>query len=320
MEKGSIRVLVVDDSFSNVELLDTILVSQGYGVFKAHNGEDGLRLAQEVSPHIVLLDVMIPGMNGYEVCKQLKEREETRFTPVVMLTSLNSLEDKVKGLEAGADDFITKPFQRPELLARVKSLLRVRELTSELEKAQNILITLALTIEFNDPYTHGHSQRVSEMSVRLARFMGLSEKEVVWLRDAGLLHDIGKIGMDKWILHKPGNLDGEEYEHIKQHPVIGERICSPLIFAKPLLPVIRNHHERFNGGGYPDGLKGDDIPFGARLTGIVDAYDALMSLRPYRSEMSQEIALEVMKVEAGKGYWDPEILSAFLEMLKEGSG
>ena len=315
-EAHHINILVVDDNQANVDLLDALLSSRGYNLFKAYSGEDALKMVEDVLPHVILLDVMMPKMDGYEVCRRLKAKDTTRFIPVIMLTALSDIDDKIKGIEAGADDFISKPFQKPELLARVKSLVRVKNLLEELEDARNVIFSLALTLDFNDPYTHGHSRRVSCLAVKLAGLMGLSYQEVNNVRDGGLLHDIGKIATDKGILHKAGVLNAMEYEHVKQHPVVGEKICSPLKFARPLLPIIRSHHERFNGTGYPDGLAGDNIPLGARIIGISDLYDALTSVRPYRRGMPREVALEVMKLEAGKEYWDREVLKAFIEVSK----
>lgn len=319
IEAARVNILVVDDNHSNVELLEALLSSRGYNILKAYNGEDALKLVEMVRPHIVLLDVMMPRMDGYEVCRRLKGKDTTRFIPVIMLTALSDIDDKIKGIEAGADDFISKPFQRPELLARVKSLVRVKNLLEELEDARNVIFSLATVLDVNDTYTHGHSRRVSDIAVKLAGYLGLSLQEQNNIRDAGFLHDIGKVATDKDVLHKPGALNGKEYEHVKQHPVVGEKICSPLKFAKPLLPMIRSHHERFNGTGYPDGLAGADIPLGARIIGIVDLYDALTSARPYRRGMPQEVALEVMKLEAGKGYWDREILMPFVEIAQKES-
>jgi putative two-component system response regulator len=315
-EDMHVNILVVDDNHGNVEILEALLSSRGYNVFKAYNGVDALKIVEEVDPHVILLDIMMPRMDGYEVCKRLKNKAATRFIPIIMLTALTGIDDKIKGIEVGADDFISKPFQKHELLARVKSLVRVKNLLGELEEARNVIFSLATALEFNDPYTHGHSHRVSEIAVRLARFLGLSQQEQYNIRDAGLLHDIGKVATDKGILHKSGSLNTTEYEHVKQHPVIGEKICSPLKFALPLLPIIRNHHERLDGTGYPDGLTRDNIPLGAKIIGIADIYDALTSIRPYRRGMPQEITLEIMKLEAGKGYWDKEILNAFISMLE----
>ncbi len=312
------KILVVDDNIQNVELLDGLLSSRGYAVIKAYNGAEALRKVEETRPHMILLDVLMPGMDGYEVCRRLKAQESTRLVPVVMLTALNSLEDRVRGIEAGADDFIAKPFQNIELLARVKSLIRVRGLLDQLEGAQNVLLSLAIVLDCNDPYTHGHSQRVSETGAMLAAFMGLPEAEQKMLKFSGILHDIGKVATEKNILHKHGALNNQEYEHIKLHPVIGEKMCQPLQFAKPFLPIIRGHHEKFNGKGYPDGLAGEEISLGCKIIGIVDAYDALITVRPYRENLSHETAIEVIKAESLKGYWDPEIVSLFCGMFKSG--
>lgn len=314
--KSPPKILAVDDNKQNVELLDGLLSSRGYTVIKAYNGIEALRMAEEANPHVILLDVLMPGMDGYEVCRKLKAQEKTRFVPVVMITALNCLEDRVRGIEAGADDFLAKPFQKPELLARVKSLIRVKGLLDELENAQNVLFSLAVALDFNDPYTHGHSQRVAEHGMRLAAYIGLSEEEQKNIRFGGILHDIGKIATDKSILHKPGSLNCKEYDHIKQHPVVGEKICAPLNFAKPFLSIIRSHHEKFNGKGYPDGLCGADIPLGSRIIGVVDAYDALITLRPYRNSLPHDSAIEIIKSESSRGYWDPDLVKAFCEMIK----
>ncbi|MFZ3072428.1 MAG: HD domain-containing phosphohydrolase [Thermodesulfobacteriota bacterium] len=313
---GKPLILAVDDNMQNLELLEGILTAQGYRVTKAYNGKEALQKVEAEPPDIILLDILMPHMDGYETCKRLKEKPETRFIPVVMLTALDSIDDKVRGIEAGADDFLTKPFQKPELLVRIKSLVRMKGLISELEDARNVLFSLALALDYNDPYTHGHSQRVSELSTRLAAFIGLSAQEQEYIRTAGILHDIGKIATDKGVLHKPGSLNSNEYNHVREHPVVGERICRPLKFAKPLLPIIRGHHEKYNGTGYPDGLSGGDIPLGARILAVIDVFDALTSVRPYRSDIPAEVAVEVMKAEGIKGYWDRELLTAFSDMLR----
>ncbi|MDH4227933.1 MAG: response regulator [Deltaproteobacteria bacterium] len=314
-KRGKITILAVDDNPQNLELLEALLESRGYGVVKAYNGKEALKKAEEFVPDIILLDVLMPQMDGFEACRRFKERKETKLVPIIMLTALDSLEDKVKGLECGADDFVTKPFQAPELLARVKSLIRVKGLIDELESAQSVLFSLASALDYTDPYTHGHSQRVSEFASSLARFIGLSPEECEIIAKAGLLHDIGKIGTDKGVLHKPGALNDTEFVHVKEHPLMGEKICKPLKFAQPLLPLIRGHHEKYNGTGYPDGLKGEDIPLGARILAIADVYDALTTIRPYRSDISREVALEVMKAEATKGFWDSEVLKSFESMM-----
>lgn len=308
------RVLVVDDNEQNLELLDALLTVKGYEIIKARNGAEALKMVEEAPPHIILLDVLMPVMDGYETCRRLKSNEATRFIPVVLITALNGFEDRVMGIEAGADDFISKPFQKTELLARVKSLVRVKNLLNELENAQNVLFSLAIALEFNDPYTHGHSQRVADEGQKLAAFLGLSESEQKIIRYGGIVHDIGKIATDKDVLHKPGPLNSMEFKHIKEHPVVGEKICEPLSFAKPFLPIIRSHHEKFNGKGYPDGLAGNEIPYGVRIIGVVDIFDALTTARPYRKALPKDVAIEVLKREAVKGALDPDIVRAFIEI------
>jgi len=314
-----IRVLIVEDEAHNADLLELILISEGYMTYKASSGEEALEMIDDLFPYVVLLDVLMPGINGYQVCERIKNNVATRFIPVIMITALNSLNDRVRGIEAGADYFISKPFHKEELLARIKSLVRIRSLVKDLESAQNVLFSLASAIDCNDPYTHGHSQRVSDLSGKLARFIGLSETEEKQIKDAGILHDIGKIATDKGILHKPDVLNNEEYNHIKAHPVAGERICAPLLFARPLLPIIRNHHERFDGSGYPDGLWGGKIAVGARVISIVDVFDALTTMRPYRRGIPKHVALEMIADEVARERWDSEIFGAFDSMIKSAS-
>jgi putative two-component system response regulator len=310
------RVLVVDDNVQNVELLDALLSSSGYEVVKAYNGEGALAMLEESLPQVILLDVMMPGLDGYEVCRRLKENERTRLIPVVILTALNDIKERVRGIEAGADDFISKPFQKIELLARVKSLVRLKGLLDELEGTQNVIFSLAITMDFNDPYTRGHSQRVAEYGRRLAAHMGMPKLEQRNIWNGGILHDIGKIAVNKAVLHKRGALNEREYSHIMKHPVIGVKICEPLNFARSFLPIIRSHHEKFNGEGYPDGLAGSEIPLMARIICIADVYDALTTIRPYRNGINTGVALRTLESEAERGYWDPELVRAFSEMMR----
>ncbi len=312
------RVLIVDDNVQNLILLETHLSNQGYEVVTARNGMEALEKIRKDSIDLVLLDVMMPGMDGYEVCRRIKENEETRIIPVVMVTALKEMEDKIRGIEAGADDFLSKPYNKLELLTRVKSLLRVKKLNEELERAQNVLYSLATAIEVNDPYTHGHSERVSELSGKVAERMGLPPKEQELIRRASLLHDIGKIGINVSVIHKPGPLTEDEFAIVKTHPIIGEKICSPLRFARPMIPIIKYHHERLDGKGYPEGLKGDKIPIGARIVAVVDAYDAFTSRRPYRSAISSEDALAILRAESREGRWDRDVVDVLCEIVEEG--
>ncbi len=313
-------ILIVDDEPGNRALLEDILQAHGFEVAAASDGLEALQLFPIVQPNLVLLDVVMPGMNGFEVCKRLKSNPQTRLTPVVLVTGLVATEHRIQGIEAGADDFLNKPFDRSELLARVRSLLNLKSYTDELETAESVLFALARSIEGKDPYTEGHCERLAEFAARLGERIGLPENHVKALRRAGTVHDIGKVSVPDHILLKPGPLTPEEWQVIREHPVIGERICAPLKSFRLVLPIIRHHHEKLDGSGYPDGLRGDQIPLTARVLQITDVYDALSTERPYKPALSPSEAIETMEDEVKKGWWDADLLSEFCMMLNGGSG
>src|SRR5579875_50137 len=308
-------VLVADDEEANRELLATLLSEEGYSVVCVEDGEHALHAVGDGSVDLALLDVVMPGKTGLAVCLAIKSRAETRFVPVVLVTGLTSTDDRIQGIMCGADDFLTKPINKHELLARVHSLLRLKQFTDELENAETVLFSLALSIEAKDPYTEGHCGRLSKYCVALAERLGLPQELKVALRRSGIVHDIGKIGVPEHILIKPGPLTPQEWLIMKQHPLIGERICSPLKSFRLVLPVIRHHHERLDGSGYPDGIKGEQIPTAARILQITDVYDALTTDRPYRKALSPQEALAVMRAEAARGWWDASILDEFESMI-----
>jgi putative two-component system response regulator len=260
---------------------------------------------------------MMPKMDGFEVCALLKGKEETRMIPVVLVTPGQEMEHKVKGFEAGVDDFLHSPINSVELLARVRSLVRTRRLNDQLVTVENTIISLATAIEAKDPYTQGHVERVANYVLALGKEMGLTPLELQLLRKAAILHDVGKIGVRESVLLNPGPLSEEELDHVKTHVVMGEKICKPLHQDSLIPQVIRHHHERYDGKGYPDGLTGEDIPLAARIMAVVDAYDALTSDRPYRVRLSREEALQVLKEESGRQF-DPKIAMAFVSMLETG--
>jgi putative two-component system response regulator len=253
-------ILVADDNEKNSELLSDILTSEGYKVICAEDGTSALLAIQKRAIDLALLDVVMPGKSGFEVCQTIKFNPETRFIPVVLVTGLSSVDERIRGIRAGADDFLSKPVNSQELLARTRSLLRLKEYTDELENAETVLFSLALSIEAKDPYTRGHCDRLSSYSEALGRRLGLAQDECVALRRAGVVHDVGKIGVPEHVLLKNGSLNEDEWAIMKQHPITGERICSPLKSFRLVLPIIRHHHEKLDGSGYPDGLKGDKIP------------------------------------------------------------
>ena len=244
---------------------------------------------------------------------------ETYLIPVVLVTALSDKEDRLNGIRAGADDFLSRPVDVTELLARVRSLLKLKLRTDELERAESVLFSLARSIEGKDPYTHGHCERLAEYSTRLGNQLGLSEDHITALRRAGIVHDVGKIAVPDAILLKPGRLTEEEWKIVREHPVVGERICAPLKSFRLVLPIIRHHHEKIDGSGYPDGLRGDAIPITARVMQIVDVFDALTTERPYKKAFSDHEALQTMKEEVAKGWWDPYIFDQFDRLVRSGA-
>jgi putative two-component system response regulator len=317
IDSASATILVVDDQALNRNLLQNTLIDNGFKVIEASNGEEALRKLSESQIDLVLLDVLMPGMSGFEVCREIKSNRITYLTPVVFVTALSDKESRIEGIHAGADDLLTLPFDQIELLARVRSLLRLKQKTNELERAECVLFTLARIVESRDPNTHGHCERISALSERLGQHLGLPPAQVDALRLAGVVHDIGKISIPDAVLLKPGSLSNDEWSLMREHPVTGERICAPLRSFSLVLPIIRNHHEKRDGSGYPDGLRGNDIPITARILQVVDVYDALTSVRPYKCAMSGTDASRTMREEVERGWWDPEIFGAFNHLLEE---
>jgi putative two-component system response regulator len=308
-------ILVADDNDTNRELLSDILIGEGYKVVCAEDGNQALQQIENRMVDLALLDVIMPGKSGFEICQVIKSRPETRFVPVVLVTGLASVDERIRGIRAGADEFLNKPVNSQELLARTRSLLRLKEYTDELDNAETVLFSLALSIEAKDPYTKGHCDRLSTYSEGLGYRLGLPQEQCVALRRAGVVHDIGKIGVPECILIKQGPLTDAEWVVMKEHPATGERICSPLRSFRLVLPIIRHHHEKLDGSGYPDRLKGDEIPLTAKVLQITDIYDALITDRPYRKALSHEEAIETMRNEARRGWWDSSLIDEFEALL-----
>lgn len=308
-------VLVVDDLWSNLELLEAIFSHAGFEVHSALDASSALSIFQSQPIDIAIIDVMMPGMNGFDLCKRIKSINEKHFFPVILLTALTDRQSRITGLEVGADDFISKPFDTAELIAKVKSLLKLKYLYDELEHSENVILTLAVAMEARDPYTRGHSTRVGGIVMSFAGFIGFGSREQEQIRKAGILHDIGKIGLSTALLCKNGRLTEQELETVKQHALLGEDICRPLVSMKSVLPAIRGHHERWDGRGFPDGLKGEMIPITARMLSIVDSFDAIVSRRPYREGISVSMALEIFEHERRSGQWDPYLVDQFISMM-----
>ncbi|HWZ43892.1 MAG TPA: HD domain-containing phosphohydrolase [Candidatus Saccharimonadales bacterium] len=314
-EVMSATILVADDEEQNRRLLADMLRMEGFKVVLAADGDEAIALFKSQSVDLVLADVMMPRRSGFAVCRVIKSNPVSRLVPVVLMTGLTGMEDRVQGIECGADDFLNKPIHLEELCARVRSLLRLKHFTDELDNAETVLMSLAMSIEAKDTYTEGHCDRLSQYSVVLGRALGVSEDQQVALRRGGVVHDVGKIIVPEHILLKPGPLTPEERKIMEQHPVVGERICSPLKSFRHVLPVIRHHHEKMDGSGYPDGLAGDAIPLVARIMTVVDVYDALTTARPYRKALAPQEAFRIMREEVKRGWWDEALVEQFAGLV-----
>lgn len=311
------RVLVVDDAPANIALLYRILSCERYDVLTASNGRDALRIVQDERPDIVLTDVVMPGGDGLTLCRAVKRDAATRLMPVVLLTALESRDERIKGIDAGADDFIVKPFDPQELRARVRSLVRLKRYTDDLDSAEAVIVSLALAVEARDSTTDGHCHRLAAYGTELGDRIGLDVDDVAALRRGGILHDIGKVAIPDAILLKPSRLTPAEFEQMKLHTVIGDRMCSQLRLLHRVRPIVRHHHERLDGSGYPDGLRGSDLPLLAQIIGVVDVFDALTVTRPYREPMTAAMAFEELEGEARRGWRDAVLVREFIALQQE---
>ena len=310
-------ILVVEDEPHIRDVLAGLLGALGYRLLMAVSAEQALDALNVVSPDLVLTDVHLGAMSGIELCARLKADPRYELMPVVILTAVGDLEARVAGLAAGADDFFTKPVEFVELRTRLAALLRVKMLLGQLERAEAVITTLALTIEARDPYTLGHCDRLSRYAVALGQALGLDHEMLRALRLGGYLHDLGKIAVPDGILLKPGPLDPMEQERIRAHPGAGSDLVLGLRSMELVRPIMRHHHEKWDGSGYPDGLKGAAIPLGARIISVVDVFDALHTERPYKAALPRSEAVSLLIRETDAGYWDPKVVETFLEILRQ---
>ncbi len=312
-------VLAVDDEPGNRALLTRHLSRHHYDVMTFADGESALAYIETSlrTPDLILLDVMLPGIDGFAMCRRIKEQPLTRLIPVVLLTSLDARQHKIAGITAGADDFLTKPIQFEELIARVGSLVKLKRYTDDLESAQSVILSLALTVEARDPYTEGHCQRLAAYAVAAGRALGLNADELATLERGGYLHDVGKIGVPDAVLMKPGRLTPEEFAVMQSHTVIGERLCGELRSLRAVRAIVRHHHERIDGSGYPDRLRGDAIPLTAQIVAVVDAYDAMTTTRPYRGALSMAAACDELERDRQEGRLNPDIVRVFVGMDRD---
>lgn len=311
------KILIVDDEAQNIEVLRRLMTRLGYAVMTASNGESALQSVARDAPDLVLLDVRMPGIDGFEVCRRLKADPATRLIPVVLITTLTDSKDRVSGINAGADDFVAKPPVFAELEARVRSLTRLKRYTDELDSAESVILTLGLTIEARDPYTKGHCQRLAAYATALGTSLGLAGEQLIALKRGAFLHDVGKIAIPDAVLLKAGRLTAAEYELMQQHPVIGDHLCGELRLLADVRPIVRHHHEHPDGSGYPDHLEGEDIPLLARVLSVVDVYDALTSERPYKAPLTPEAAIEELREEVRKGWKFAPIVEEFARLASQ---
>jgi putative two-component system response regulator len=308
------KVLVVDDYEANLKGLGQLLQGAQYAVFTATNGRDALDLVKRERPDLVLLDVLMPGLSGVDVCRELKRSAETCLTPVVLISGAQERQTILAGLEAGADDFLIKPIDPEELYTRVRSLMRLKRVTDDLESAESLFLTLGRIIEARDPYTEGHCERLAEYATALGQRLELDQADIDALYRGAFLHDIGKIAVPDRVLLKKGKLTKKEYALMKRHPAIGDELCATVRSLERVRPIVRHHHERVDGCGYPDGLGGDDIPLLAQIVSVVDVFDALTTNRPYRPALPTMTAYTMLREQARRGWCQASLVDCFIEL------
>jgi putative two-component system response regulator len=310
-------VLVVDDVPASLQGLRQLLSAHGYTVLTAQDGEEAIDVAVRERPDIVLTDVRMPKKDGFEVCRELRSRDATRLTPVILVTGSAETDDKIRAIDAGASEFLSKPIDISELRVRVRSLVQLKRYTDDLDSAEAVLRSLALTIEARDAYTDGHCERLANYAVALGQWLQLPDEDLVTLERGGYFHDIGKIGIPDSVLLKRGKLTKAERQIMTQHPVIGERLCGDLRVLHSVRPIVRHHHERLDGTGYPDGLSGDSIPLLAQIIGIVDVYDAITTNRPNRPPRSRDVAFDELLTEVKRGWRRRDLVEAFIAQRRD---
>jgi putative two-component system response regulator len=312
------KVLVVDDDPAVANVFARFVQKAGYDVETAGDSSAALASIANHAPDVILLDLVLPGMSGIDICRRLKQELRTRLIPVVLITGETDRERRLEGLEAGADDFLTKPVDRQELVARVRSLVRMKRYTDDLDSAAAILMSLAVLVEQRDGYTEGHCHRMANYATALGRRIGLVEDDIQALHRGGFLHDIGMLSIPDSVLNKAAALGVEEYELVKSHTTIGESLCAPLRSLKAVRPIIRSHHERLDGSGYPDGLRGDEIPMLAQIMGMVDVYEAVTTQRPYQRAQSIDQAIDILRGQAVRGWRGHDLVQEFVAIVEDG--
>ena len=323
-------VLIVDDESAGRDTVESILDGEGYALLMASNGAQAIEMARTTQPDVILMDVMMPGMTGFEACRQIRGDSDLAEIPIILLTALDDRKSLLTGLDAGADDFLTKPFDRYELRARLAGIMRLNRYRKLLQERDNVeqehkklQMAYEATIEgwshamdMRDRETEGHTQRVTELTLKIAHALHVGEEEQTHIRRGALLHDIGKLGIPDSILLKEGKLTDEEWVLMRKHPVHAHEMLSQIEYLRPALDIPYSHHEKWDGTGYPRGLKGEAIPLAARMFAIVDVWDAVTSDRPYRAAWTKEQALTYI-IENSGTHFDPAMVQVFLKVIKK---
>ena len=308
-------ILVADDDETSARFLKRLLSREGHHVSVVSTLDAALEACAHNAPDLVLVDLVAPRGHGFDLCRKLKNQKVTRFIPVVIVTAPSDRRDRLKGIEAGCDDFLTKPFDSAELHARIQSLVRLKRYTDELESAEAVILGMGATIEARDPSTNGHCQRLAHYATRLGRSLSLDESDLAALERGGFLHDIGKIAVPDSVLLKDGTLDPQESRVMRKHPIVGDSLCAGLRSLNKVRPIVRHHHERLDGTGYPDGLRNAEVPLLAQIIGVVDVFDALTTERPYRTARPADEAFQVLTDESSKGWRDRVLVDAFVDLV-----
>ena len=306
---------MADDDETSARFLKRLLTKEGHDVSVVKSVAEVLTFCETNPPDLVLVDLVAPRGQGFDVCRKLKEQGPTRFVPVVIVTAQGDRQDRLEAIQAGCDDFLTKPFDSTELHARIQSLVKLKRFTDELESAESVILGLGATIEARDPSTNGHCQRLAHYATRLGRSLSLDESDLSALERGGFLHDIGKIAVPDRVLLKEGELDPQELRMMRKHPLVGDTLCAGLRSLSKVRPIVRHHHERLDGSGYPDGLRNGEVPLLAQIVSIVDVFDALTTDRPYRAARPVEEAFDVLADESAKGWRDRALLDAFVDLV-----
>lgn len=324
----SSTVLIVDDEESGRQTIESVLEGEGYNIAMAENGFQAIEKARAFLPDVILLDVMMPGMTGFEVCQRIRSDPQLAEIPIILLTALDDRESMLSGLKSGADDFISKPFDRFELRARVLGITRLNRYHKLVQERANLqkahtqlldayeatIVGWSHAMDLRDHETEGHSQRVMELTVKLAQSYGLDEEAIHHIKRGALLHDMGKIGIPDAILHKPDKLTEEEWKVMKTHPQLAHEMLYPIEYLRPALDIPYCHHEKWDGTGYPRQLKNTEIPLAARIFAVVDVWDAVTSDRPYRPAWNKDQALSYIREQSGK-HFDPQVVETFLKFI-----